>query len=58
MVPTHFLWSACVSIHVLDVEESKIKVRVSNINNENEYSIDYAVESWRERNTGVDSLND
>lgn len=39
-------------------EESKIKVRVSNINNENEYSIDYAVESWRERNTGVDSLND
>ena len=30
----------------------------SNISNENEYSIDYAVESWRERNTGVDSLND
>lgn len=40
------------------IEESKIKVRVSNISNENEYSIDYAVESWRERNTGVDSLND
>ena len=39
-------------------EESKVKVRVSNISNENGYSIDYAVESWRERNTGVDSLND
>lgn len=39
-------------------EESKIKVRVSNIIDENEYSIDYAVESWRERSTGVDSLND
>ena len=39
-------------------EESKIKVRVSNISNEKGYSIDYAVESWRERNTGVDSLND
>lgn len=42
----------------VDDEESKIKIRVSNIDGENKYNIDYEVESWRERKIGADSLNE